>query len=188
LQALYGLPLSSYDVISSGNNGYVANLGYNLVTGLGSPVADVLVPDLVAYHGPGTAYFGPTVGPLQDATLSDPGTGGGGPIDVFSGFDALAATAGVSTSPQVANRTVLWNVASVIPARRPSNLPVVIRPAGAVLVAEAIMSLAPDTAAHPAIRRTAAPPLRQSHRLRPRPDLPRHRRSWSMPLSKVSAP
>ena len=37
------------------------------MTGLGTPVANLLVPDLVAYQGPGTTYAGPTVGPLQDA-------------------------------------------------------------------------------------------------------------------------
>ena len=64
-----------YNVITSGNNGYTANAGYNLVTGLGTPVANLLVPDLIAYQGPGTTYAGPTVGPLQDATLSDTGDG-----------------------------------------------------------------------------------------------------------------
>ena len=91
-QALYSLPQSDYNVISSGNNGYSANPGYNLVTGLGTPVANRLVPDLVAYQGPGTTYSGPTVGPLQDATLSNTGTTGGGAMDVFSVFDALAVT------------------------------------------------------------------------------------------------
>jgi hypothetical protein len=90
-QALYMLPQSDYNVISSGSNGYSADSGYNLVTGLGTPVANLLVPDLVAYQGSATTYAGPTVGPLQDATLGDTGTGGGGPIDVFSVFDALAA-------------------------------------------------------------------------------------------------
>src|SRR5262249_49872968 len=70
LQALYSLPQRDYNVISSGYNGYTANTGYNLVTGLGTPIAGSLVPDLVAYQGPGTTYTGPRVGPLQDATLS----------------------------------------------------------------------------------------------------------------------
>ena len=74
-QALYSLPQSDYNVITSGNNGYTAGAGYNLVTGLGTPVANLLVPDLIAYQGPGTTYAGPTVGPLQDA---DAGRHGGG--------------------------------------------------------------------------------------------------------------
>ena len=91
-QAPYSLPQADYNVIGSGSNGYNANPGYNLVTGLGTPVAGKLVPDLVAYAGPGTTYPGPTVGPLQDATFTDPGTAGAGTIDVFSVFDALAVT------------------------------------------------------------------------------------------------
>ena len=72
-QALYSLPQSDYNVITSGSNGYTANAGYNLVTGLGTPVANLLVGDLVAYQGPGTTYSGPTVGALQDATLVNTG-------------------------------------------------------------------------------------------------------------------
>ena len=64
------------------------------MTGLGTPAANRLVPDLVVYQGSGTTYSGPTVGPLQDATLSDTGTAGGGAMDVFSVFDALAVTGG----------------------------------------------------------------------------------------------
>ena len=35
--------------ITTGNNGYPAGPGYDLVTGLGSPVANLLIPDLSAY-------------------------------------------------------------------------------------------------------------------------------------------
>jgi len=88
-QALYSLPQSDYNVIASGNNGYTAGSGYNLVTGLGTPVANLLVSDLVAYQGPGTSYPGPSVGPLQDANLVDPTAAAGGPLDVFSVFDSF---------------------------------------------------------------------------------------------------
>jgi uncharacterized repeat protein (TIGR01451 family) len=91
LQALYSLPQSDYNSITSGSNGYTANAGYNLVTGLGTPIAGSLVPDLVAYHGSGTTYAGPTVGPLQDATLSGSWTAGSGTENVFSVFNAIPA-------------------------------------------------------------------------------------------------
>ena len=81
-QALYSLPQSDYNMITSGSNGYTANAGYNLVTGLGTPLANLLVPDLVAYQGPGTTYAGATVGALQDATLINTGSSGGGINDV----------------------------------------------------------------------------------------------------------
>ncbi|MGO9919796.1 MAG: S8 family serine peptidase [Isosphaeraceae bacterium] len=86
-QALYMLPRSDYNAITSGTNGYTASAGYNLVTGLGTPVASSLVPDLIAYQGPGTSYAGPTVAPLQDAGLVNSGTTDSGPMDVFSVFD-----------------------------------------------------------------------------------------------------
>ena len=83
------LPQSDYNVIASGTNGYSADAGYNLVTGLGTPVANLLVPDLVAYHGPGTTYSGPTVGPLQNANLVNTASGSSSEIDVFSVFDSI---------------------------------------------------------------------------------------------------
>ena len=91
-QALYSLPQSDYNTVTSGSNGYSAGAGYNLVTGLGTPVANLLVSDLVAYQGPGTSYSGPTVGPLQNATFDGNRTGGGGPTNVFSVFDSLTVT------------------------------------------------------------------------------------------------
>ena len=93
-QALYMLPQSDYNSITSGNNGYTANAGYNLVTGLGTPVANLLVPDLIAYQGAGTVYSGSTVGPLQDAGLVNAGASSSSTIDVFSVFDALTVDGG----------------------------------------------------------------------------------------------
>ena len=122
-QALYMLPQSDYNVIASGNNGYSAGAGYNLVTGLGTPVANLLVPDLIAYHGTGTTYSGPTVGPLQDATLVNTGTSNGCPIDVFSVFDALTVTGNAFEEVQdqvrstdLGNATLATGVAGRMPA------------------------------------------------------------------------
>lgn len=47
LPALYRLPAGDFHDITSGYNGYFAGPGYDLVTGLGSPVANLLVDDLV---------------------------------------------------------------------------------------------------------------------------------------------
>jgi MBG domain (YGX type)/Bacterial Ig-like domain (group 3) len=93
-QALYVLPQSDYNAITTGTNGYTAGAGYNLVTGLGTPVANLLVPDLIAYQGPSTSYSGPTVAPLQNTGLVNTGTSDGGPMDVFSVFDALTLAGG----------------------------------------------------------------------------------------------
>ena len=59
------------------------------MTGLGTPVANLLVPDLIAYQGPGTSSSGPTVAPIQNAGLVDTGASDGGPMDEFSVFDVL---------------------------------------------------------------------------------------------------
>jgi Bacterial Ig-like domain (group 3) len=49
LRALYSLPAGDFHQVTSGYNGFFAGSGYNLVTGLGSPVANLLIPDLVNY-------------------------------------------------------------------------------------------------------------------------------------------
>ena len=49
LPALYSLPSADFNDIIDGNNGYAAGPGYDLVTGLGTPVANVLVPALARY-------------------------------------------------------------------------------------------------------------------------------------------
>ncbi|MDR3632440.1 MAG: Ig-like domain-containing protein [Isosphaeraceae bacterium] len=50
LPALYSLPASDYHDITSGSNGqFTATAGYDEVTGLGTPVANLLVPALANY-------------------------------------------------------------------------------------------------------------------------------------------
>jgi hypothetical protein len=52
LPALYSLPAADFHDIVNGDNGYLAGQGYDLVTGLGTPVANLLVPDLASYQVP----------------------------------------------------------------------------------------------------------------------------------------
>ncbi len=49
--ALYTLPRSDFHDITSGSNGYSATSGYDVASGLGSPIANLVVRDLVAYSG-----------------------------------------------------------------------------------------------------------------------------------------
>ena len=49
LQALYSLPASDFHDITSGYNGLSAGPGYDEVTGRGSPIANLLIPDLIGY-------------------------------------------------------------------------------------------------------------------------------------------
>jgi hypothetical protein len=71
LPALYSLSAGEFHDITTGSNGgFNAGPGYDEVTGLGSPVADVLVPDLASYDiGPALAV---TAGPPADVTAGDP--------------------------------------------------------------------------------------------------------------------
>jgi len=57
LAGLYSLPSYDFHQETSGYNGYLAGPGYNLVTGLGSPIANQLIPAL-------EDTVAPTVGPL----------------------------------------------------------------------------------------------------------------------------
>ena len=47
--ALYSLSSSDFHDITTGGNGYSAVWGYDLVTGRGSPRADLVIADLVKY-------------------------------------------------------------------------------------------------------------------------------------------
>ena len=74
-QALYSLPQSDYNVISSGNNGYTAER--RLQPGDRAGDAGGQSAGVRPGRLPGTRHVrtsGPTVGPLQNATLVDPGT------------------------------------------------------------------------------------------------------------------
>jgi hypothetical protein len=50
LEALYSLPAKDFHQVATEYNGLTARTGYNEVTGLGSPIANLLVPDLASYH------------------------------------------------------------------------------------------------------------------------------------------
>jgi hypothetical protein len=63
LPLLYRLPAVDFHDITTGNNGqYSAGPGYDLVTGLGSPVADKLVPDLANQANPQVVGSTPAIG------------------------------------------------------------------------------------------------------------------------------
>jgi subtilase family serine protease len=55
LQALYSLPASDFHDITSGYNGSSAAPGYDLLTGRGTPLANLLVPALVSSAAPTVA-------------------------------------------------------------------------------------------------------------------------------------
>jgi hypothetical protein len=104
-QDLYSLGQSDYHVIASGTNGgYNAAPGYNLVTGLGTPIADRLVPDLVAGNFPATGQVAPIDPSLnQGSGAGGQGSGGGSnAMPVFAALDiTMASTRADSVSPDL---------------------------------------------------------------------------------------
>jgi hypothetical protein len=91
-QALYSAPASNFNSITSGSNGaYTAAAGYNLVTGLGTPVANLLIPSLIAYQGmsPANAIASPN-GVVNPNTIAGTNALAG---RVFNVFSALALEA-----------------------------------------------------------------------------------------------
>jgi|GEM_PF-710395 len=105
-QDLYHLSQSDYHVITSGTNGgYNAAAGYNLVTGLGTPLAGLLVPDLVAGNFPATGQVPAINGNLNTnpGWNSSSAAGLANVFTVFSSFrmasPAFGQTAGAAIAP-----------------------------------------------------------------------------------------
>ncbi len=69
LPKLYTLPASDFHDITTGNNGFAAGTGYDLVTGRGSPVANLLIADLVT--PPSVTPGVPALDPLSDTGVSN---------------------------------------------------------------------------------------------------------------------
>ncbi len=74
LPALYSLPSSDFNDITSGSNGgFSAQPGYDEVTGLGTPKANLLVPALAAYGTTtGTSQLAVTAQPPSSVTAGAP--------------------------------------------------------------------------------------------------------------------
>jgi hypothetical protein len=68
LPTLYNLPSSDFHDITTGNNGFAATTGYDLASGLGTPVANTLVPDIVSNYS-GTTHA-PTITSTNQATFT----------------------------------------------------------------------------------------------------------------------
>ncbi len=62
LPRLYSLNSSDFHDVTTGNNGFAAGTGYDLVTGLGTPIANKLVPDLAGGNKLSGTVFADTNG------------------------------------------------------------------------------------------------------------------------------
>ena len=108
---LYALPSSDFHDISTGYNGYSATSGYDLVTGLGSPKANLLVAGLLSANGvsetsitphgvAATATASQTRGSRFDQTVSTT-TGSGRQTNLGApGTSASVLTSGLAASSQ----------------------------------------------------------------------------------------
>lgn len=74
--AVYSLPAANFHDITTGSNGYNAKAGYDLVTGLGSPKANLVVPALV--QAASVTTITTTGGTGTGGTGGGGGSGGGG--------------------------------------------------------------------------------------------------------------
>jgi hypothetical protein len=72
LQTLYSLPSSDFHDITTGTNGtYKAGPGYDLATGIGTPVANLLVPGLAGTSTTPPTPTAPTITAPASATLTE---------------------------------------------------------------------------------------------------------------------
>jgi len=124
--SLYQLPSSDFHDNTTSSNGYKAGPGYNLVTGIGTPIANQLVPALVSQNTPATrmpvAPVGTQKGPapvfghlgvdpaftIQTPTVN--GTGTSSSTDSTS----TSSTSITALNPNMTSTTtVTWTVAPV---------------------------------------------------------------------------
>ncbi len=90
LPAIYSLPKADFHDITVGNNGYAAGTGYDAATGRGSPIAQFVIRDLIAYKQPAAvpAHAVATTLTLQSSPIVGQSIATGGDIagDGFAQF------------------------------------------------------------------------------------------------------
>ncbi len=92
LPMLYSLPSSDFHDVTTGSNGtYSAAPGYDLVTGLGTPVANLLVPALAGYGSTSPAVSTPSTLNVAENGSSTLSTANGNAITLTDPFSAGAA-------------------------------------------------------------------------------------------------
>jgi hypothetical protein len=79
LPMIYELNSSDFHDITTGSNGYSAGPGYDLVTGRGTPIANMLVPDLAGY----TSISGTVFNDANDDGVQDNGELGIAGVTVY---------------------------------------------------------------------------------------------------------
>ncbi len=105
LPDLYSLPSSDFHDVTTGSNGtYSAGSGYDLVTGLGTPVANLLVPALAGYSStPAPSVSAPSAESLAENSTVVFSTSGG---DAITLTDSQAGSNSDSLTLSVADGTL----------------------------------------------------------------------------------
>jgi hypothetical protein len=99
LPAIYSLPKADFHDITVGNNGYAAGVGYDAATGRGSPIAQFVIRDLIAYKQPTSvpAHAVATTPTLQSSPTVGQSIATGGDITA-DGFAQFVQVGGGATT------------------------------------------------------------------------------------------
>jgi hypothetical protein len=117
LPTLYSMPSTDFHDVTRGSNGYSAHTGYDLVTGRGSPKADLVIPALASTTRTAAAAARPASGGTSGGSASGHSSSGvtQAPTSTTSGFTAVPFILAAST-PTTAALT-LANLSPVPGAR-----------------------------------------------------------------------
>jgi subtilase family serine protease len=117
LPLLYQLPASDFHDITSGNNGFAATAGYDMVTGIGSPLANLVVQGLV---GVSTTISGTVFVDTNGNGVQDSGESGQAGVTVYDDinnngvYDPILQTSYSSANVPVSIPTRSTNVPSTL--------------------------------------------------------------------------
>jgi len=102
---LYKLPGSDFNDITAGNNGYAATSGFDLVTGLGTPIVNLLAIDMVGVPKAPTQAAPVAASPLVQ------------PVQAAADFTTSTATANCLIWPMTSNKEMATPVNAIVQGR-----------------------------------------------------------------------
>jgi hypothetical protein len=188
---LYSLPTSDFHDITSGSNGYAATPGYDLVTGLGSPKANLVVAGLLSANGvsPAAATTQVTVAtPTKTSTstssshhtastqsnLSTSSTGGtatpGGSSNSLGTSSASSnsqALIGLSSTGQLAGPLLLQALSTTSTSITTTQVQPTVQPASSTAVATSGPASAPSFGQSLLAQPSSSPSIALSQRDKP---------------------
>jgi hypothetical protein len=143
--ALYSIPASAFHDVTAGFNGYSATKGYDLVTGLGTPIANRVVAGLLATQG----VFNVAGFPAPASHVVSPSVPVRAQLVLTSSTASQAATTSNSTSGAT-GAGALFPVAT-------TNIVVIIVPVGSTQVLVILPPVNPPVSPFPASGRLVEP-------------------------------